>query len=420
MRIGRALTSSCGLTLVSLALSPVPTRALGPPSISSITPDEGGSAGGTAVKITGTNFERALFVVFDSAKPIECKSGMVPPNTHCRILSGSELGVDTPAHERGTVPVTVCSKVTETSTACSPETEAARFTYLPEVYKNEAAVGAARIPSIGYGQLLLNSPQTQTFAECVSLGFGAGWNEGTPTTAHGEILSWWASGHAPTAEHSELGSRRCRFDYHGSEQFPYVGPTWVSAEPKLKLVIQEGIVCLEPTKKLLTECPNESEREPHETIVREVSREPPSLPWNIQFTEKSEKMRVRVGLPEECKAATGAERTELSKCPEASEREPGKSPSGCNIPPSPDPAGCVRVQMLTDPPLNVHLEYEGYLEPLAVNGVGNGLSPSSWEFEGNKKGEPSLHLRETPTTEGTVTGSVKILGYSGQELIGVK
>jgi len=297
------------------------------------------------------------------------------------------------------------------------------MTFWPEIYKNEVAVGATHVPNIGYGEIQLESPQTQTTIECVNVGFGAGWNvadeTGKPTYGHGEILVWWASGHSPTAEHTELSSK-CRFIYHGTEENQPTSPVaWATAEPPLKLINQEGIVCAEKTKKELHECPSESERV-HETVTREVTREGLSLPWNIQFTEKSGAPHIRIGLPEECKGKTGQERTELSKCPEESEREPGKSPEGCNIPPTPDPPGCVKVDILSDPPLNVHLEYEGYVEPLGINGGPNGLLPSSWEFEGHSKGEPSLRLRETPSTEGSTTGAVKILGFSSQELITAK
>ena len=92
---------------------------------------------------------------------------------------------------------------------------------------------------------------------------------------------------------------------------------------------------------------------------------------------------------------------------------PAKSPAGCNIPPTPDPPGCVKVEILSSPPLNVHEEYDGYVEPLGQNAGPNGLSPSSWEFEGHEKGEPGLHLRETPSTELSLTGDVKILGFGG-------
>jgi hypothetical protein len=121
------------------------------------------------------------------------------------------------------------------------------------------------------------------------------------------------------------------------------------------------------------------------------------------------------GCPFLCKEA---HKIVLTEFPGPSEREVGV-PEGCSIRLTPAPAGCVQVGLYSNPPLNVNMEYEGYVEPLIVNGS-NGLSPSSWEFEGHAKGEHVLCLRETPSTEGSATGSLKILGYAGQELISVK
>jgi hypothetical protein len=125
-------------------------------------------------------------------------------------------------------------------------------------------------------------------------------------------------------------------------------------------------------------------------------------------------------VPDECKNRAGTERTELSGCPEASEREAGRNPEACTLPPPPAPPGCVSIQIVSSPPLNLDLEYEGYVEPLNIYAGPTGLNPSQWEFEGSEKGEPTLHLRETPTTRGSITGSVRILGFEGQEHFGVK
>ena len=301
----------------------------------------------------------------------------------------------------------------------SAETAADEIRFRPEVYRNEVAIATSGVPQVAYGQLEIESPQIQTTLECVVLGWGAVWNEGTPTFAHGEILGLWANGHAPTAEHPELGNK-CRFVYHGVEENPSTSPfAWASPEPPLQLVNQEGVVCAESGKKELSRCREESERI-HDTVTREVSREALTVPWNLDYTEKNGSPYARLGLPDECKGRSGSARTELSKCPEASEREAGQNPEGCNIPPTPAPPGCVKVEILSNPPLNVHQEYEGHLEPLMVNSGPSGLAPASWEFEGHTKGEPGLHLRETPTAELSATGSLKLLGYQGQELITVK
>jgi hypothetical protein len=121
-----------------------------------------------------------------------------------------------------------------------------------------------------------------------------------------------------------------------------------------------------------------------------------------------------------CIGKFNEERTELPKCPEATEQKAAYNPKECITPPTPAPPGCVRIQVLSDPTLNLHLEYEGYLEPLSVNGAPNGLVPSVWEFEGAGGGEPTLRRAESPNSEGSVTGSLKILGYSGQELISAR
>ena len=408
--------------LAAVGLALVPAGALAAvATISNIVPREVGSAGNTKVIITGTEFTGTTALKYGTVSATKIITTGTPTKGQCKVKSNTEIECFTPFHEHAK---NVNVIITNGSGESAP-TAADEMTFWPEIYRSEIAIGASHVSNIGYGEIQLESPQITTTIECVNIGFGAGWNvadeTGKPVYGHGEILVWWASGHSPTAEHAELSSR-CRFIYHGTEENQPTSPVaWASAEPPLKLTNQEGVVCTNKEKKLLSECPSEAERI-HETVTREVVREGLSLPWNIQFTERESDHtpRVRIGLPEECKGKVGAERTELSKCPEASEREPGKSPAGCNIPPTPDPPGCVKVEILSNPTLNVHMEYEGYVEPLGQNAGPNGLSPSSWEFEGHEKGEPGLHLRETPSTEGSTTGNVKILGFAGQELITAK
>jgi hypothetical protein len=407
MRIRHRFVGVIVGALVVFALAPVAAAqaAFGPPEIISITPNQCGSAGLCKVIIRGAHFEEISRIEL-GVVPLRIVSG-TPAKGQCKVKSSTEIECIIGAHEHGTV----CLKITNpfgTAEKCL------EFTFLPEVYRNEIGIGAAHVTLLGYGQITLTSPQIATTMECVNLGFGSTWNENQ--IGHGEVLSWTAAGHAPREEHTELSSK-CRFIYHGIEENGPTSPiAWASPEPPLKLVNQEGIVCAEAPKEELGACPLEAERI-HETVTREVSREPLNLPWNAELTERAGAVRTVIGLPEECKSKTF---NELSECPEASEREPSKSPEGCNIPRTPDPPGCVKVQILSAPPLNVHMVYEGYLEPMSVNAGPNGLSPSNWEFEGHEKGEPGLRLRETPSTEGSITGFIKILGYAGQELITMK
>jgi hypothetical protein len=417
------------LLLAALALAPAVASAAEAPVVSSLTPNELGSNGGQKVIIHGEKFTVGSVVHYGETIRLKQRTTAgAAGRDESSEKSATEIEMDPPFKEHGKRLVQVCN--TELPEACSSATlepEHNQMGLWTEDYKNEAAVGAARVPTTGYGEIQLSSPQINTQIECENIGFGSAWNEPPtektgPISGHGEILVWWASGHTPKGTHTELNTR-CRFTYHGVEENQPTAPiAWASAEPPLHTVTTEGEVCTLPTEKLFTECPKRA-GEPGEerldtTVILQVSREGLSLPWNIQFTEKSEKPRVRIGLPLVCKHKEGAEETELQKCPEASERTPSKSPAACAVlTTTPDPPGCVKVEILTDPPLNLHMEYEGYVEPLGINGGPNGLSSSSWEFEGAAGGEPVLHLRETPTTEGSTTGNVKIIGFGGQELI---
>ena len=411
MQVRRGVVAFSGMVLAALALSPAFARAT-----TLIIPDRAGSVGGTKFTISTFVgiFRPPLESVSFGGTSMKIVTGTVSKGSCKEEPTGREtystIECDTPAHEAGPVKINVRSGGQESTFG---------FSVAPEAYKNQMPVGATHIPLLGYGQLELETPGV-TAIECLDLGFGAGWNEGKPrneaTEARGEVLTWWASGHSPNAEHTELSSR-CRLVDIGVEgvQLSKV-VAWVTAEPPLHTTVQEGVVCAEPTEKELSECPNESEQL-HEGVIRELSREAPSVPWNVQFGERSERVRAQIGLRQVCIGKFNAERTELSKCPEATEQKPGYSPKECSIPPTPAPPGCVRVQVLSDPTLNLHLEYEGSLEPLVINDGPNGLSPSTWEFEGASGGEPALRLAESPSSEGSVTGSLKILGYSGQELI---
>jgi hypothetical protein len=415
------MATACGLLLAALVLAPATASAAEAPALSSLTPNEMGSNGGQKMILHGEKFI-ATSVVHYAGFPLVVTASGTAAKGHSVDKSGTEIEINAPFKSHGQWLVQVCN--TEPAPeACSSgtlESEHNQVQIWPEIYRNETAVGAARVPTVGLGNILLNSPQITSQIECENIGFGSAWNQVPtektfPISGHGEILVWWASGHTPKAPHTEL-STRCRFVYHGTEENQPTSPiAWASAEPPLHQVLQEAELCQVRTKRP-NECPSSTERE-SQIVIRQVTREGLSLPWNIQFTEKSEKPHVRIGLPLVCKHKEGAEATELQKCPEASEREPGKNPQGCNIPPTPDPPGCVKVEILSNPPLNLHMEYEGFVEPLGINSGPSGLSPSSWEFEGSAAGEPVLHLRETTTTEGSTTGNVKIIGFSAQELM---
>jgi hypothetical protein len=419
----RAAAVASALAWVALALVPAAARAEEAPSVSSLSAHEAGSAGGTLVTITGTNFTGAITpggVKFGTV-PLKKVSGTLSKATF-KVIGETQIQVDLPYHERGRIAVTVTNSAGSSGSETVPTADD-EFTFWPELYKNEGATATStRVQSVGFGVAAFSPTQSaNSVVECTQLGFGVGLNEGSPTTAHGEVFTWWASGHNPSQEHTET-SGRCRFVDQGvNENQPTSPEAWVTAETPLQKIEQQGVVCRDKALDALEKCPETSERE-ETTVVERLRRDALTLPWALQFTEREGKPRVWIGLPQECKGLTGTERTELSRCPQSTERESAKTPERCVISaPSegPAPQGCVRLQVITTPPLNYELRYEGYVEPATSNGIGNGISPSSWEFEGRGR-EECLRLRISPGTLGCVTGTLKLLGYNGQELLTIK
>jgi hypothetical protein len=104
--------SSTGLT--SITQSIVVTSATPPaPTIASVSPNSGSTAGGLPVVITGTNFTGATSVTFGGVA-----------GTSIVIASATTITVTTPSRAQGTVPVVV-------TTPSGAATLANGFTYLP-------------------------------------------------------------------------------------------------------------------------------------------------------------------------------------------------------------------------------------------------------------------------------------------------
>jgi hypothetical protein len=406
------------------------------PTVSSLTLRESGSNGGVKFKIIGTEFNGAITPGGVKFADINCKKvATITGKCQFKVLSNTEIEVENPLHEHGKVAVTVTNSAGSSGSE-HETTPADEFSYFWEQYRNEAATAVgARVPAIGYGQLMISPERVNMVVECLSVGIGVGWNEfestelheqGTehgPAMAHGQVEMWSGAGHLPSEEHTEISSG-CRFIYEGT-QYTESKEAWFSPEPPLAYTEQQGEVCKNKELRELSECPKRvgeagAERE-LTSVVEGLHREPKSVPWNFEYTEREGHLRAVVGLPDECKGKTGAERTELGRCPHASEQEAGKNPERCRTV-QPAPPGCIRVTMMNDIGALAFPEttnsYEGSLEPLAVAGSNNGLSPSSWEFQGAGKEQC---LQTTANRDfACVTGAMKVLGYNGQELISVK
>ena len=96
----------------------------------------------------------------------------------------------------------------------------------PELFNNFARMTAAHVGIVSWGPLKLSSPQEEAEVECVSLGFGSGWNGGSPSVGHGEVLGWSGGGDASSTG-TELGAR-CKYN-KGGNRFE----AWVNDEPPL-------------------------------------------------------------------------------------------------------------------------------------------------------------------------------------------
>jgi hypothetical protein len=99
---GAALLGGCGLAGSSSS------NAAGPPSISTISPANGGTAGGTAVTISGNNLQSGAAVSFGGVAASSVK-----------MVNSSQMTAVTPAHAAGSVDVTVTNPDGKSATLSS-------------------------------------------------------------------------------------------------------------------------------------------------------------------------------------------------------------------------------------------------------------------------------------------------------------
>jgi IPT/TIG domain len=142
MRIGRWFVGAIAGTLIVLALAPTAAQAaFGPPEITSITPNQCGSAGGCKVIIRG-RFPEVIHVEL-GGHPMKMITSGIPTNWQCKLKSSTELECLVGFHEHGQIRIVMTDA--EGTSAGSPT-----FTFLPELYRNEAAIRTAHIPFLDY------------------------------------------------------------------------------------------------------------------------------------------------------------------------------------------------------------------------------------------------------------------------------
>jgi hypothetical protein len=256
----------------------------------------------------------------------------------------------------------------------------------PELYTNGVRDSTTKVEQAGFGQFDFKSTQIPGGEfECVWLDFGSWSNAGTPSRAHGQILTWTANGHAPEGVHTELSSK-CR---------GFSGSAWWVDETPLGLGVEVG----------------------HRgTKV--------STPWNIVGLcgEREEERTglVELGYPTAEEPAVHACKTQVEEEAEMSAEKTAhtgcfKEAEGAG---KLEPEGCVNVT-LVDPTASIETLYGGSWRPRWTNGAGNGLNASKLTWEGASS---NFLFCESPgcASPGTLTGQAKTVGYSAQQLIQMK
>jgi hypothetical protein len=125
-------------------------------------------------------------------------------------------------------------------------------------------------------------------------------------------------------------------------------------------------------------------------VIRSVTREALTVPWNQEMTENTEhKLALKIGYPTE---------------------------SGKNCREEPAPPGCIKLAIIY-PAINLQLPFEGSIQAKWTSGSGSGLSPSSFAYEETSE---KLHVTGQPETTMLVSGSDKVLGVENMALLSVK
>ncbi len=151
----------------------------GAPTVSSVSPVEGSTAGGTEVAITGTEFEAGASVYFGEAgEPAEAATGV-------SVLSSTGIAARAPAHATGAVKV--CVK-TRQAMGCTATTV---FTYKVPVTLTVAGYGHGAVYS---AVIQKGGPQPTTIEECEELSLercGAELLEGDKVYLYAVTESGW-------------------------------------------------------------------------------------------------------------------------------------------------------------------------------------------------------------------------------------
>jgi hypothetical protein len=304
----------------------------------------------------------------------------------------------------------------------------------------EKSTRAAKTVSIDWGQIQLKNRFLGSL-ECVNLVFGTNFNETEPGKAGGGTESVKAYG----------------------EVLGWTGASFTNAsglEPAPHCKSSTGFVAWatpEPAPALNTVAAKETATGTEHLFIRGAfgggngtKRIPPSLPWRGEGegTENAEHVKtfwLKTGIPtspteratvEAEEAAAGVPPAHRSGCyhePPFTEitRQPGYvSEKETELAVKPAPQGCIKVNIVA-PEAGLVTPFQGTLEPEAVNGSRNSITPSSGSFKGGFIGtEPGVE-NSSEHNERALLGSfgpgytrsitpIKEIGYLNSALITTK
>src|SRR5271166_5759750 len=106
MRIKSGVVAVCGAALAATALMPSLAQAASP-SITSVAPNDVGSAGNFKVIIHGTEFVSVTEVAYGAVLATKIITTGTPTKGQCKVKSSTELECFTPYHEHGKVHILV-------------------------------------------------------------------------------------------------------------------------------------------------------------------------------------------------------------------------------------------------------------------------------------------------------------------------
>jgi len=333
------------------------------------------------------------------------------------VLAAASLGIAAMTAQANPPEIYENGQVAKIGKFCIAETETCLATEKTEER-------SPYVPIIAWGKINLKSEGLGAEGvTCTNTFTGKTWNEHehgikqNPIRGYG-VAEGWGTSTCAAPEFIKNYRHDC-----GCE------PTiFASAERPLEYEYREALICkkalFEEGKKLLSECPNATEREA-EALYSAVKRKTVSLPWKIELVRgypksghTEEVVQQRIGLKNYGECGPGAAEG-TPTCEGAKENTAcySKQSETENYSYEEIPGGCV-VTNIVIPQVPVEVPFFGTLEVTGRNGAGSGVDPSKIEFEGAFSGK--LQSQADQEGSGTVNEKVKELGEEGQGLITAK